>query len=108
MAPKKVGPLYLLGPLLITSGSELTLFTFPLLIACPHYLYKQQPMRRHLMKLSHLRNVLGMKAGDGERCEPGDSVVRGPVVWNLGFPLSKGLLGVVSQTTNLNHQVTTS
>ena len=36
LAPQKVGPLYLLYPLLITSGSELTLFTFPLLIACPH------------------------------------------------------------------------
>ncbi len=37
MTPKKVGPLYLLYPLLITSGSELTLFTFPLLIATGHY-----------------------------------------------------------------------
>ena len=29
LAPKKVGPLYLLAPLLITSGSELTFFCFP-------------------------------------------------------------------------------
>ena len=36
-SPKKVGPLYLLPPLLITSGSEPTLFTTPLLIATPHY-----------------------------------------------------------------------
>ena len=35
-SPKKVGPLYLLPPLLITSGSEPTLFTTPLLIATPH------------------------------------------------------------------------
>ena len=33
--PKTVGPLYLLPPLLITSGSEPTLFTTPLLIATP-------------------------------------------------------------------------
>ena len=38
ISPKKVGPLYLLAPLLITSGSELTLFTFPLLITFPHYI----------------------------------------------------------------------
>ena len=36
ISPQKVGPLYLLYPLFITSGSELTLFTFPSLIACPH------------------------------------------------------------------------
>ena len=36
--PKKVGPLYSLPPLLITWGSELTLFTTPLLIASGHYL----------------------------------------------------------------------
>ena len=37
IGPKKVGPLYSLPPLLITWGSELTLFTTPLLIATPHY-----------------------------------------------------------------------
>ncbi len=37
ISPKKVGPLYLLYPLLIASGGELTLFTFPFLIASPHY-----------------------------------------------------------------------
>ena len=37
ISPKTVGPLYLLPPLLITSGSELTLFTAPLLITTPHY-----------------------------------------------------------------------
>ena len=36
-APQKVGPRYLLPPLLITSGSELTLFTNPLLITTPRY-----------------------------------------------------------------------
>ena len=35
--PKKVGPLYSLPPLLITWGSELTLFTTPLLILSRHY-----------------------------------------------------------------------
>ena len=35
--PKKVGPLYSLPPLVITWGSELTLFTTPLLIASGHW-----------------------------------------------------------------------
>ena len=35
-SPQTVGPLYLLPPLLITSGSEPILFTTPLLIATPH------------------------------------------------------------------------
>ena len=35
--PKKARPLYSLPPLLITWGSELTLFTTPLLIASGHY-----------------------------------------------------------------------
>ena len=38
MAPKKVGPLYSLPPLLLTWGGELTLFTTPLLIASRHYI----------------------------------------------------------------------
>ena len=40
IGPKKVGPLYLLAPLLITSGSQLTSFTFPLLITTRHYSQK--------------------------------------------------------------------
>ncbi len=39
IGPKKVGPLYSLPPLLITWGSELTLFTTPLLITSRHYCY---------------------------------------------------------------------
>ena len=37
-SPQKVGPVHLLPPVLITSGSEPTLFTAPLLIASPHYI----------------------------------------------------------------------
>ena len=37
ISPKTVGPLYLLPPLLIIWGSELTLFTIPLLITSLHY-----------------------------------------------------------------------
>ena len=51
MAPKKVGPLYLLAPLLITSGSELTLFTFPLLIASPHYMVSIHVMAWHVFQV---------------------------------------------------------
>ena len=36
-SPKKLDHFYLLPPLLITSGSEPTLFSTPLLIATPHY-----------------------------------------------------------------------
>ena len=49
ISPKKVGPLYLLSPLLITSGSELTLYTFPLLITFPHYFSNSHLCQQHVL-----------------------------------------------------------